>query len=297
MRLAACVLLAVELGSVLARPNPRLAQRFDIAATVQGLGEVEGAALATKCNKAEGAKAGDSKVGEAKVGEAKVGEAKAGEAKAGEAKAGEAKTWEANAGEGKAKPAVGEAAAEGEAKEGEVENEVRLKGAFGAAVALQGGDIKQDTEFTKSAIGTFEYEFQAAAGDELTVTENKTPAAPPAGFVAVEPSSFKVALKQSKGVGLTLSKIDYIFDPQSAALPNVDLTQAKVGRLCEATGTFVIDEALGELEFEAEENETTLNLNKKVVAEGEWGIFLPVAAVAGMFNKAVAAGNATVARR
>ncbi len=47
------------------------------------------------------------------------------------------------------------------------------------------------------------------------VTENKTPAAAPAGFEAIEPSSFKVGLGVSKGAGLTLSKIDYIFDPAS----------------------------------------------------------------------------------
>ncbi len=85
------------------------------------------------------------------------------------------------------------------------------------------------------AIGAFEFEFQNDVGDELTgrlfschglswippfliclkVTENKTPAAPPAGFVAIEPSSFKVALGVSKGKGLTLAKIDYIFDAAS----------------------------------------------------------------------------------
>lgn len=51
----------------------------------------------------------------------------------------------------------------------------------------------------------------------------------------------------------------------------MDLTQAKVGKLCADTGSFVIEENLGELEFEAEENEVTLNLNKAVTAEGEWG--------------------------
>jgi len=45
----------------------------------------------------------------------------------------------------------------------------------------------------------------------LTVTENKTPAAPPAGFKAIDPSSYKIAL--SKGAdGLTLQKVDYVFD-------------------------------------------------------------------------------------
>lgn len=57
-----------------------------------------------------------------------------------------------------------------------------------------------------------------------------------------------------------------------AALAAMDLTQAKVGKLCADTGSFVIEETLGELEFEAEENEVTLNLNKAVTAEGEWGM-------------------------
>lgn len=70
---------------------------------------------------------------------------------------------------------------------------------------------------------------------------------------------------------------DLILAPD-ADLTAIDLTQAKVGKLCTETGTFVIDEALGELEFEVEENEVTLNLNKAVTSEGEWGIFIPAAA-------------------
>ena len=35
----------------------------------------------------------------------------------------------------------------------------------------------------------------------------------------------------------------------------------------------MISETLGELEFELEENEVTLDLNKNVTAEGEWGEF------------------------
>src|SRR5262245_21148963 len=89
---------------------------------------------------------------------------------------------------------------------------------------------------TAQAIGAFEYEFQAATGDTLTVSENKAPSPPPSGFVAIEPSSFKVALTNSKGAGLTLSKIDYQFDAASSALAGIDIAQAKVGRLCNAVG-------------------------------------------------------------
>lgn len=58
-----------------------------------------------------------------------------------------------------------------------------------------------------------------------------------------------------------------------AGLQGKDITKAQVGKLCADTGAFTISETLGELEFEAEENEVTLNLNKNVTAEGEWGTF------------------------
>lgn len=59
----------------------------------------------------------------------------------------------------------------------------------------------------------------------------------------------------------------------AAGLDGKDITKAAVGKLCADTGEFIISEALGEVEFEADENEVTLNLNKDVVAEGEWGKF------------------------
>jgi hypothetical protein len=140
-------------------------------------------------------------------------------------------------------------------------------------VPVQGGDLKQDLVFTPSTVGKFEFEFQSAAADEITVTENAgaAAAAPPAGFEAIEPNSYTVALGVSKGAGLTLSKIDYIFDAAAAGLAGKDVKQAQVGKLCAETGSFVISALLGELEFELEENEVTLNLNKNVTAEGQWG--------------------------
>jgi len=81
-------------------------------------------------------------------------------------------------------------------------------------IALAGGDIQQDVLFTKSAVGALEVEFANAAGRTLTVSENKTPAAPPAGFAALEPSSFKINLAEGAD-GLTLQKVDYIIDPAS----------------------------------------------------------------------------------
>jgi hypothetical protein len=124
-------------------------------------------------------------------------------------------------------------------------------------------------------VGKFEFEFQSSAADEITVTENAgaATAGAPAGFEAIEPNSYTVALSVSKGAGLTLSKIDYIFDAASAGLAGKDVTKAQVGKLCAETGAFVISELLGELEFELEENEVTLNVNKNVTAEGQWGKF------------------------
>ncbi|KAI9051539.1 hypothetical protein LZ554_004585 [Drepanopeziza brunnea f. sp. 'monogermtubi'] len=158
-----------------------------------------------------------------------------------------------------------------EAPEDEIEAD------FGEIVALDGDDIKQDTLFPQSAIGRFEFEFKSKTADELTVTENKTPAAAPAGFEHIEPSSFQVALGVSRGVGLTLAKIDYMFDIGNVAFAGKDLSQSKVGRLNTDTSSFVIDETIGSLKFEADEGEISLVLNSDVVAEGEWGIFLPVA--------------------
>jgi hypothetical protein len=75
-------------------------------------------------------------------------------------------------------------------------------------------------------------------------------------------------------VCLSTQKEDYIaLTSIDAALEGKDVTTAQVGRLCETTGDFIISESLGELEFELEENEVTLNLNKNVTAEGEWGEF------------------------
>ena len=67
--------------------------------------------------------------------------------------------------------------------------------------------------FTQT-VGAFELEFSAKDARTLTVTENKKPAAPPAGFKALEPSSFIVNMTEG-GDKLTFGGIDYIFDPAS----------------------------------------------------------------------------------
>lgn len=64
--------------------------------------------------------------------------------------------------------------------------------------------------------GRFEVEFQNQDARVLTVTENTNPAPPPAGFVALEPVSYVVALEGGSN-GLTLQKIDYIRNANSSS--------------------------------------------------------------------------------
>lgn len=63
----------------------------------------------------------------------------------------------------------------------------------------------------------------------------------------------------------------------------LDISQGQIGRFCAEAGVFVIDPALGELEFELEENELTLTVNS---LNGEWAAFVPVAAGGGTETEA-----------
>ncbi|KAF4623788.1 hypothetical protein D9613_001384 [Agrocybe pediades] len=153
-------------------------------------------------------------------------------------------------------------------------NELNINGAFATPVALGGGDVKTDVVFTKGVVGSLEIEFQDDKANTLTVTENKTPGKAPAGFTLLDPLTYRIELKDGAD-GLTLQKVDYIFDPNSAALKDVDISKAVFGKLCTDTNTFVIDDALGELEFEDDENEITLTVKSMI---GEWGVFIPSAA-------------------
>ncbi|KAK0749191.1 hypothetical protein B0T18DRAFT_436796 [Schizothecium vesticola] len=170
------------------------------------------------------------------------------------------------------------------------ENEVEQPGQFGQVIALGGGNIKTDTIFPPGVNGGFEVEFQNDAARQLRVTEVANPPAPPAGFTALEPVAYKVEVGGGTA-GLTLQKIDYILTAGNA----LDISQGKIGKLCTETGSFVIDDAIGELEFEVEENELTLTVNSLT---GTWGIFVPQAAGAAAGAGAgagagAAAGNAT----
>lgn len=88
------------------------------------------------------------------------------------------------------------------------------KGSFDIPIALGGGDAKQNIVFTKSAVGALDVEFANKVALTLTVTENKMPAAPPTGFKAIEPSSFKIKLAEGDN-GVTLTKVGYVFDKAS----------------------------------------------------------------------------------
>ncbi|KAK3312584.1 hypothetical protein B0H66DRAFT_459442, partial [Apodospora peruviana] len=162
----------------------------------------------------------------------------------------------------------------GAGEEEKAENEVEQEGQFGTVINLGGGDVKTDTEFPPGVIGRFEVEFQNAQARLLRVTENKTPAAPPPGFTALEPVSYIVEIGGGASTGFTLSKIDYIRNADST----VDIRTGQIGKLCKETNSFVIGAGVGELEFEDDENELTLTVKDLV---GEWAMFLPDAAAAG----------------
>lgn len=115
------------------------------------------------------------------------------------------------------------------------------------------------------------------------MTEVANPPAAPAGFTALEPVAYKIEVGGGTA-GLTLQKVDYVLTAGNA----LDISQGKVGKLCTETNSFIIDEAVGELEFEAEENELSLTVSSLV---GTWAVFVPQAAAAG--GAGAAAGNAT----
>ena len=137
-----------------------------------------------------------------------------------------------------------------------------------------------------------EVEFQNPDARTLTVTENATPGNAPVGFDFLEPVSYIIDV-QGGTEGLTLQKVDYILTagskypkptlhptclvqrPNMCPTDTVDISQGQVGKLCANTNTFVVGAGVGELEFEAEENELSLTVDDM---NGEWGIFVPSAA-------------------
>ncbi|KAI1336085.1 hypothetical protein F5Y15DRAFT_427378 [Xylariaceae sp. FL0016] len=173
-------------------------------------------------------------------------------------------------------------------QEEEEENKVKSEGAFDTDIPVEGGDVLQAVAMPATTVGSFEVEFQDTAANSFTVTENTAPAAPPAGFVAVDPSSFKVQFTGAVDA-ITRGQIDYI-----GTNADVDISQAQIGRLCTETNTFVImDETVGEREFEAEENEIAVNLANTALMNGEFGIFVADTATATDGSADTTTGGAT----
>lgn len=82
---------------------------------------------------------------------------------------------------------------------------------------------------------------------------------------------------------LLSSPCAHIFPPIGA----LDISAGQIGRL--EGDTFVIGPAVGELEFELEENELTLTVDDM---NGEWGVFLPDAAAGDETGSEAGAGDA-----
>jgi len=179
-----------------------------------------------------------------------------------------------------------------EGGEGADENEVA--GAFNTAIATPGGNLKTDilftanvsptTQYTASivspheanaspqAAGSLEVEVNATAANAVTVVAGNPTGKAPAGFLFVDPQSFKIATASATAAA-DVVKIDYIFS--AAVLGAVDPTQGRIGKLDAATNEFIID-GIGEFEFETEENEWTLTVAD---LNGEWAVLIPQAAV------------------
>ncbi|KAH7324964.1 hypothetical protein B0I35DRAFT_458594 [Stachybotrys elegans] len=157
-------------------------------------------------------------------------------------------------------------------EEGEEGGENEVQGQFDTPIVLKGGDTRTDVLFPPGQNGVFEVEFQNGEDRTLTVSKNTKPAPPPAGFLPLEAFSFVVSLAEGAD-GVALQSIDYILNAGNA----LDISKGVVGRFCKEAGAFVIDPAVGELEFEAEENELKLvvkNMN------AEWAAFIPDPAAA-----------------
>lgn len=96
--------------------------------------------------------------------------------------------------------------------------------------------------------------------------------APPTGLMYVDPLTFTISTATPPVTG-DIHQVDYIFGEASSNA--VDVSQSVIGKLDTATNQFVTAN-LGELEFEADENEVALKVTDM---NGEWAIFVPTTAV------------------
>jgi hypothetical protein len=98
-------------------------------------------------------------------------------------------------------------------------------------------------------------------------------ASPPAGFLFVDGSSFKISTASATSKTTDTVKVDYIFT--EAVKAAADVTKGVVGKFDVATKTWVTT-GLGEFELEADENEWTLTVAD---LNGEWALLIPQSAV------------------
>lgn len=103
--------------------------------------------------------------------------------------------------------------------------------------------------------------------------QNANPAAPPAGMIFVDPTTFQIQTQGATNPATDTVKVDYIFTPAVKAA--ADVSQGTIGKLDPATNTFVT-QGLGEFEFEEEEDEWSLTVPD---LNGEWAILIPQSAV------------------
>ncbi|KAK9415995.1 hypothetical protein SUNI508_09955 [Seiridium unicorne] len=152
------------------------------------------------------------------------------------------------------------------------EGVVRTIGVFGSANPVQGGNLFTKMKLPANTAGAIEAEYNGTAANTITVAPKMATIAPPAGLMYVDPLTFTIATATPPETG-DIHQVDYIFG--EASINAVDVSQSVIGKLDIATNQFVT-EKLGELEFEAEENEIALKLADM---NGEWAVFVPTTAV------------------
>ncbi|CAJ2511436.1 Uu.00g070610.m01.CDS01 [Anthostomella pinea] len=170
-------------------------------------------------------------------------------------------------------------------QEEDEKNKVKSTGTFDTDTPVEGGDLLQAIAMPPTTVGSIEVEFADKVANSFTVTENKTPAAAPSGFVLADPSSFKVQFTGSVDA-ITRGQIDYIGTNRA-----VDITQAQIGRLCTETNSFVVlDSTLAEREFEAVEDELAVTLTNTALMNGEFALLTPDPAASTGAGAAAGAG-------
>lgn len=103
---------------------------------------------------------------------------------------------------------------------------------------------------------------------------NKTPVAPPKGFLFVDPITYQISTASKTGAN-DLVKVDYFYT--DAVIAAADIKQGVIGKLDPTTNQFITDLAVLNAEFEVEEEEKEWTLTVPDL-NGEWAILIPEAA-------------------